>query len=141
MLNVHYVEEMIFIVENNKTTDVMHYNNLLMFQINSVMQNINLGGSGFEQVQNLRACLKPLYQNELNERICLIDEDYNKNAVKLEHTINNASLLTERNLNRLRLVRLRKDYSRVVVAEIISILDKYNVLEWKEREGLNTGLI
>lgn len=128
-------------MSDEQPTDVMHYNNLLMFQINSVMQNISLGGSGFEQVQNLRSCLKPLYQKELSERIAFIDADYNKNVTKLERNINTALLLTERTLNRLRLGRLRREYSREVVAEIISILDKHNALEWKEREGLKTDLI
>ncbi len=128
-------------MNNEQPTDVMHYNNLLMLQINSIMQNISLGGSGFEQVQNLRACLKPSYQKELGDRIALIDADYNTNVVKLERNINVAPLLTERTLNRLRLGRLRREYSREVVAEIISILDKHNALEWKEREGLKTDLI
>jgi len=128
-------------IEENRILEHMPYNHSLLFQLNSAIQNISIGGSGFEQIQCLRACLKPMYRDELNKVLEKGDIEYNLKAEKLIKKFNKAYLGSHRTFYLTKIKLLRRLYTKQVINELIALFDKYNVLEEKEREGLKSGLI
>jgi len=129
------------IAEDKRIIEHMPYNHSLLFQLNSAIQNITLGGSGFEQIQCLRSFLKPAYRSEIDGKLANIDIKYEKNAKYLIDKFNKSGLNSYRYTYLTKLKILRRTYTRHVISELVSLFDKYNVLEEKEREGLKSGLI
>lgn len=116
----------------NSPYSVMDYNGLLMNLIHYIFYNMQAGGSGIEQAHNLRAALKPKYQIELNDFFTKLDTDYNAHVKKIEIQTKNSSLQSDRYKHRGRVNTIQREYARVLVTEVIAILDRHGALEFTQ---------
>ena len=112
--------------DEKRIMEHMPYNHSLLFQVNAAVQNIYIGGSGFEQIQCLRAILKPIYRDELNKKLEQTDLEYNNLAKILIDHINTSQLNSRRFSYQKKLLIVRREYTKYVINQLITIFDKYN---------------
>ena len=118
---------------------VMNYNMLLMQRINEVFLTMNYGGTGFEQADNLFRCLKPDYQDDMKRFKMEIDLKFNRRIADLEEIIRKSPLQSTRIYWGKELHKTKQEYARLLVQDVIRVLDKIGALEFKKE--IMTGAI
>lgn len=117
----------------NSPYSVMDYNNLLMNMIHGISFNIGQGGTGIEQAHILRNTLKPVYQDDLKSFFNKLDVDFNTEVKVVEAQIKNSSLQSDRtHLNR-KIMKIQRQYSLLMVREVIAVLDRHGALEFTQQ--------
>lgn len=116
----------------NSPYSVMDYNNLLMNMIHGISYNIGLGGTGMEQAHILRHSLKPKYQEQMKKFFDKLDNDYNNQIKGVENTIAHVSLESDRKKLNRKIMTIQRQYSLLIVQEVIAILDRNGALEFTQ---------
>lgn len=111
---------------------VMNYNMLLMNLIHYIFYNMQGGGTGIKQAHNLRAALKPIYQDELKGTFETLTKEYNTQVNKLSAQTKVTALQSDRIKLQRQMNNIQEEFAREVVTEVIAVLDKHGALEYTQ---------
>jgi len=121
--------------EEEKYISKLAYPHLLFIQIQRIMDAINIGDDGKEELENLKALLKPSWREEIDAKM----EEHKK---KMEREIEQAlkvkekiGITTYREMKRRAIVK----YVRRYVQYVIEKLDEVGLLLIEERTVLRGG--
>ena len=121
---------------------VQNYNGLIMNRIQITLSYMDRGFSGFEQVLGLRAILKPEYANVIEPQLSELDKKY-INTIRIFEikSSQKGTAFTYKQDMWFKAVSLKKEYVRKALPIIMGVLDKYGILEYEEREIINSGVM
>jgi len=121
--------------EEEKYISKIAYPHLLFIQIQRVMDAIDAGGSGKEELENLKALLKPSWKDEIEKKM----EEHKK---KMEQEIERIAgmkekigIATYREMKRRAIVEYVRKYVQCVIAK----LDEVGLLLIEEHTVLKGG--
>jgi len=121
--------------EEEKYISKLAYPHLLFIQIQRIMDAINVGDDGKEELENLKTLLKPSWREE-------IDAKTEKHKKKMEQEIERISRMKEKiGIATYREMKRREivEYVRRYVQYVIEKLDEVGLLLVEERTVLRGG--
>ena len=113
------------------------YPYLLFIQIQRVLDAIDSGGSGMEQLKNLKAILKPSWREEIENKKGMKEKE-EKMRKKLEKIAKEKSVLGIRTYRERRRMEMA-EFAREYVQRVIEKLDEVGLLLIEERTILRGG--
>ena len=121
--------------EEEKYISKLAYPHLLFIQMQRIMDAINAGDDGKEELENLKALLKPSWREEIDAKMETYEKRMEKEIEEATKVKEKVGITTYREMKRLAKVR----YVRRYVQYVIEKLDEVGLLLIEERTVLRGG--
>ena len=121
--------------EEEKYISKIAYPHLLFIQIQRVMDAIDAGGSGKEELENLKALLKPSWKDEIEKKMEEHKKKMEKEIERISRMKEKIGIATYREMKRRAIV----EYVRKYVQYVIAKLDEVGLLLIEEHTVLKGG--
>ena len=124
-----------FPFEEEKYVSKLAYPYLLFLQIRNIMDAINAGDDGKEELENLKAVLKPSWREEIDAKMKEYEKKMEKEIERIGKMKEKLGITTYRELKRRAIVK----YVRQYVQYVIEKLDEVGLLLIEEQTVLRGG--
>ena len=121
--------------EEEKYISKLAYPHLLFIQIQRIMDAINIGDDGKEELENLKALLKPSWREEIDAKMEVYEKKMEKEIEQALKVKEKVGITTYREMKRRAIVK----YVRRYVQYVIEKLDEVGLLLIEERTVLRGG--
>jgi len=121
--------------EEEKYISKLAYPHLLFIQIQRVMDAINAGDDGKEELENLKALLKPSWKDEIEKKMEEHKKKMEKEIERISRMKEKIGIATYREMKRRAIV----EYVRKYVQYVIAKLDEVGLLLIEEHTVLKGG--
>ena len=121
--------------EEEKYISKLAYPHLLLIQMQRIMDAINAGDDGKEELENLKALLKPSWREEIDTKMEKHRKTMEQEIERISRMKEKIGIATYREMKRLAKVR----YVRRYVQYVIEKLDEVGLLLIEERTVLRGG--
>ena len=121
--------------EEEKYVSKLAYPYLLFLQIRNIMDAINAGDDGKEELENLKAVLKPSWREEIDAKMKEHEKKMEKEIERIGKMKEKLGITTYRELKRRAIVK----YVRQYVQFVIEKLDEVGLLLIEEHTVLRGG--
>jgi len=121
--------------EEEKYISKLAYPHLLFIQIQRIMDAINIGDDGKEELENLKALLKPSWREEIDAKMEVYEKKMEKEIEQALKVKEKVGITTYREMKRRAIVK----YVRRYVQYVIEKLDEVGLLLVEERTVLRGG--
>ena len=121
--------------EEEKYVSKLAYPYLLFLQIRNIMDAINAGDDGKEELENLKAVLKPSWREEIDAKMKEYEKKMEKEIERIGKMKEKLGITTYRELKRRAIVK----YVRQYVQYVIEKLDEVGLLLIEEQTVLRGG--
>jgi len=111
------------------------YPYLLLIQIQRVMDALDSGGDGKEQLENLKALLKPSWRAEIDKKVANCEKEMEKEIERITRMRERIGIRTYREMKRRAIVKYVREYVQTVIEK----LDEVGLLLIEERTILRGG--
>lgn len=121
---------------------IVNYNGLLMNRINTALNFIDHGYSGYHQVLGIRSILKSEFSKEIEPELKVLDLKYIPIFKKLNIYLERHGIPPTHRVGAMELKRdYEMEYTHKALSVIISCLDKHGILEYNERDLIGSGVV
>jgi len=121
--------------EEEKYISKLAYPHLLFIQMQRIMDAINAGDDGKEELENLKALLKPSWREEIDTKMEKHEKEMEKEINRIGKVKERVGITTYREMKRRAIVK----YVRRYVQYVIEKLDEVGLLLIEERTVLRGG--
>jgi len=121
--------------EEEKYISKLAYPHLLFIQIQRIMDAINIGDDGKEELENLKALLKPSWREEIDAKMEVYEKKMEKEIEQALKVKEKVGITTYREMKRRAIVK----YVRRYVQYVIEKLDEVGLLLIEEHTVLKGG--
>ena len=121
--------------EEEKYISKLAYPHLLFIQIQRIMDAINIGDDGKEELENLKALLKPSWREEIDAKMEVYEKKMEKEIEQALKVKEKVGITTYREMKRRAIVK----YVRRYVQYVIEKLDEVGLLLIEEHTVLRGG--
>ena len=121
--------------EEEKYISKLAYPHLLFIQIQRIMDAINTGDDGKEELENLKALLKPSWREEIDAKMEVYEKKMEKEIEQALKVKEKVGITTYREMKRRAIVK----YVRRYVQYVIEKLDEVGLLLIEEHVVLKGG--
>ena len=111
------------------------YPHLLFIQIQKIMDRIDDGGDGREELESLKALLKPSWRVEIDAKMARCEREMEREISRIARMREKVGIATYREMKRATIVK----YVRMYVQHVIEKLDEVGLLLIEERGVLRGG--
>jgi len=121
--------------EEEKYISKLAYPHLLFIQIQRIMDAINVGDDGKEELENLKALLKPSWREEIDAKMEKHEKEMEREISRIAKVKERVGITTYKEMKRRAIVK----YVRRYVQYVIEKLDEVGLLLIEERTVLRGG--
>jgi len=121
--------------EEEKYISKLAYPHLLFIQMQRIMDAINAGDDGKEELENLKTLLKPSWREEIDAKMEKYEKEMEREISRIAKVKERVGITTYKEMKRRAIVK----YVRKYVQYVIEKLDEVGLLLIEERTVLRGG--
>jgi len=121
--------------EEEKYISKLAYPHLLFIQMQRIMDAINAGDDGKEELENLKTLLKPSWREEIDAKMEKYEKEMEREISRIAKVKERVGITTYKEMKRRTIVKYVRRYVQYVIAK----LDEVGLLLIEERTVLRGG--